>query len=93
MAVKGLEGTINLSIFFVTTILTTTGSPSVVLNGHCQSMILHHVFTPQFFGYDQIVVIDKCRGLVVEKISTAVHYALSDSCYELALFLIVLRRF
>ena len=56
-------------------------------------MILRHVFTPQFFGYDQIVVIDKCRGLVVEKISTAVHYALSDSCYELALFLIVLRRF
>ena len=25
MAVKGSEGTINLSIFFVTTILTTTG--------------------------------------------------------------------
>ena len=31
MAVKGSEGTINLSIFFVTTILTTTEDPQMVI--------------------------------------------------------------
>lgn len=32
MAVKGSEGTINLSIFFVTTILTTTGNTNFVVS-------------------------------------------------------------
>ena len=46
MAVKGSEGTINLSIFFVTTILTTTGIGNFVLDGN-------HITVYAFFQYDK----------------------------------------
>ena len=34
-------------------------------------MVLHHVFTSQFFSHNQIVVIDECCGLEMQEILAA----------------------
>ena len=66
--------------------------PAGIRNGHRKGMVLLQVLAPELFCRDQIVVLDECRGEIIQKAVPASEHPAVDAGDEPSLLLVVLRR-